>query len=335
MAEIKLIEKLTSFVPRLKFSDFLKKHSHIGLDIGTSSIKLVVFEEKLRQQKILKKFSSMLITPGLNLAQSVDSFIKKEAITGASVNISVSGPSVIMRYLIMPKMNMQELKNAIKFEIKEHIPFSLDEIVVDCGILKENLENNKMLVVLAAVKKVMLQERLSLLEKVGIVPQIVDIDCFCLVNVFNHNYAGFNKKEEPKDNNKGVSEIQTAKTEAIGLLNIGGRFTNMAIVEDGVVRFSRDIGFGGQELTLNNLVNEVSSSIDYYENQSGLPIEKIYLSGGAIQSSGVLNFLKEQLDVPILNLDISSGITFDKDVNKEEFKSKENLFAIALGLALR
>lgn len=330
----KIAEKLKFVFPKHNFLTSFKKHSHIGLDIGTSSIKLVVLEEKAKQQKILKKFSYMAITAGNDLAGIVDSFIKKEGIAGALVNVSVSGPSVIMRYLIMPKMDMTELKKAIKFEIKEHIPFSLDEIVVDCAILKERIENNKMLVGLAAVKKVMLQERLSLLEKVGVIPQVVDIDCFCLANVFN-NSRQFNTKDQTKENKNDVSETQTAKPEVAGLLNIGSRFTNMAIVENGILNFSRDIGFGGGELTLNNLVNEISSSIDYYENQSGLPIEKIYLSGGAGQFPNVANFIKEQLDVSILNLEISSGILFDEQVNKEEFRAKENLFAIALGLALR
>lgn len=332
---IKLKDKMSSIFPKHNFLDFIRKRSHIGLDIGTSSIKLVVLEEKAKQQKILKKFSYMDIAVGSNLALTVDSFIKKEGLTGSLVNVSVSGPSVIMRYLIMPKMDMAELKKAIKFEIKEHIPFPIDEIVADCAILKEGIENNKMLVVLAAVRKVMIQERLSLLEKAGVIPQAVDIDCFCLANVFNNSYRQFNKKEETASANNDVSQTQAAKPEVVGLLNIGSRFTNMAIVENGILNFSRDIGFGGEELTLNNLVNEISSSIDYYENQSGLPIEKIYLSGGASCLSAALNFIKEQLDVSILNLDISSGIAFDEQLNKEEFKPKESLYAIALGLALR
>jgi len=48
-----------------------------------------------------------------------------------------------------------------------------------------------------------------------------------------------------------------------------------------------------------------------------------------------LNFLSHQLNLPVDNFDILSGVAVDQNLNLEEFKSKKNIFTVALGLALR
>ena len=52
---------------------------------------------------------------------------------------AVSGRSVIVRYVNMNQMPMEELRQAIKFEADKYIPFEVDEVVMDCQILEENV----------------------------------------------------------------------------------------------------------------------------------------------------------------------------------------------------
>ena len=86
-------------------------------------------------------------------------------------------------------MSLSELKAAMQFEAREHIPLPLEEVILDCAILNEKIEENKMLIALAAIKKTVVQERIVLLERCGIRPKIIDVDCFCLVNAFNHSQS--------------------------------------------------------------------------------------------------------------------------------------------------
>lgn len=308
------------FLSKLKIPDFLlKQEPSIGLDIGSSGLKLIELEKK-GKEKILKRFSYMELIPGADAGSSLSDFLKSQKLAGRQVNISVSGQSVVMRYLSWPRMTLGELKNAMHFEAKEYIPFPLEEVVLDCAIVKDNFENSKMLIVLAAIKKVILQERLGLLEKAGLTPKIIDVDCFCLANIFAKSYSVLDA---------------SAKEKTIALLNIGALTTNMAIMDSGILRFSRDISFGVKGLALAGLSSEITTSIDYYENQNGRPVEKLLVSGGGSYSQDTLNFLSHQLNLPVESFDNLYGIAIDPGLNVEEFKPKKNLFAVALGLALR
>jgi len=308
------------FLKKIKIPDFLlKQESSIGLDIGSASLKLIELEKK-GKEKILKSFFYSELTPGSPLGSSFSNFLKSKKLEGRRVNISVSGQSVVTRCLSWPKMTLAELKNTMQFEAKEYIPFPLEEVVLDCAIVKDNFENGKMLVVLAAIKKTILQERLGLLEKEGLIPKLIDVDCFCLANIFNKSCFALDASVREK---------------TIALLNVGAQTTNMAIIDSGALRFSRDISFGVKGLVLAGLSSEITTSIDYYENQNGRPVEKLLVSGGGSYSQDTLNFLSHQLNLPVDNFDILSGVAVDQNLNLEEFKSKKNIFTVALGLALR
>lgn len=297
---------------------FLTPGVSIGLDIGSSHIKLVALEKK-GKEKILKKVAAIPLTPGSDSAITIKNFMSSHGFSAGQVNISVSGPSVIMRYISFPQMNLSELKSTMQFEAKQYIPFALDEMFLDCAIVKEKVENNKMLVVLAAIKKLIAQERIALIERAGYSVKALDVDCFCLANTFMMSNQA----------------LQDTLPQSIGLLNIGSRTTNMAIIESGSLRFSRDIAFGEQETSLHNLAQEINSSIDYYENQSGKPVDKIFTSGGAMVNEAALNFLTHQLTIPLELLNVFSRVQIDASLLPDELKAKASLYAIALGLALR
>ncbi|MEI6631863.1 MAG: pilus assembly protein PilM, partial [bacterium] len=203
---------------------FLKEKIILSLDIGTSGIKFI----KLRFAKEgieLCGFGAEPTQADLepllkNIAQSQN--IKK-------ANISVCGPSSIIRYVNFPKMTAQELAQSLKFEAQKHIPFTVSEVNLDAAILKSDLPDNKMLVMLAAIKKEFLEQRLKLIESAGLHVSNVDIDSVAIINAFNFNYT---KEDLPQ-------------SKSIALLNIGSSFSNLSILEDGMPHLSRDIQVAG------------------------------------------------------------------------------------------
>ena len=312
---------MRAIIERLK-SKLTPQSISLGLDIGTSSLKVIALEKKGKEYTV-KKAAYTDLSPQDDGAIALKKFVDAQGISGSQVNISVSGQSVITRYVTLPHMTLSELKSTMQFEAKQYIPFPLDEIILDCAIVKEKLENNKMLVVLAAVKKAALEERMNLIDKAGLSARIVDVDCFCLANVFT----------QLKLPSQGVTPAQEAN--ACVLLNIGARYTNMIITEGPYLRFSRDIAFGGQAPALQGLTSEINSSLDYYENQSGKPIDTIYVSGGSSLNAGITDSLSRSLDVALTHFEAFSDIPVDVSLVGEELRPKAALFAVALGLALR
>lgn len=301
------------FRPKEKFS--------FGLDIGSSAIKLI----KLRFLKEKVEFSNFVLEPtSQDPAQALKQIAESEGIK--SLNLSVSGPAVIIRYVNFPRMNNQELKQALRFETEKLIPFPLNEVNLDSYILKQDLPDNKMLVLLAAVKLEFIEQRLKLMEAAGLKANIIDIDSLALINAFNFNYS-------PENSN--------FKNKGIAILNIGAMITNLNILEDGIPRLSRDINIAGNNFTqrlqdeLANLAHEIRTSFDYYESQGASSVVKIFLSGGGSKCSGLKDMLANLIGIEAEYWDPLRQINISHNIDLEKVKDISPQLAVAVGLALR
>jgi len=332
-----------------KFKPKNKEKFSIGLDIGTQSIKCVklkinnsvelvsfdVEESQLDPTDVLKKIKN---------SQNAD-----------LVNISFCGSSTVIRYVNFMRMSKQELRQALKFEAQKHIPFSLNEVHMDAEILKNDLPDNKMLVLIAALKKELMQQRIKILENTGLRANIVDIDSLTLVNSFNYN--------NPK--------VEVPENKSICLLNIGATISNVSILDNGIPRLSRDIHTAGANFTkklmdifeldfkaaeelklkpgaeqadkvkagiesvLTNLAGEIRTSFDYYESQHTSSVSKIFLSGGTSKASGLPEMLSGLLGIPVETWDPFKQIKISGQIDNEKLTKYSGQFNVAVGLALR
>ncbi|MBN2831440.1 MAG: type IV pilus assembly protein PilM [Candidatus Omnitrophica bacterium] len=327
-----------------------KEKFSVGVDIGTSQVKVV----KLKINKDQADLCAFSLEPSKFDLGAVLSKILEPHL-GIGVNISVSGQQSIIRYVNFPRMNNYELKQALKFEAQKHIPFSVAEVNLDGYILKDDLPDNKMLVMIAAVKKELVNQRLKLIEGLEYRVNVIDIDSIALVNAFN-----FNNPFEAEEDHK-----------AIALLNIGFSVTNLNILDGGIPRLSRDMHIAGNTFTqkiadifgldfanaealkinpepdklnkikagiesaLANLAGEVRTSFDYYESQGSSSVAKIFLSGGSTKFSGLKDMLEHFLNIAVEYWDPFKKIKISADIDREKLKGLQSEFAVAVGLALR
>jgi len=338
-------------LPSLKLKDkFVKEKFSLGLDIGTSFIKTV----KLKFSKDVIELCGLTIelAPQLDLEPA----LKKVAHTQdtKNVNISVCGPATVIRYVNFPKMNAEEMKQALKFEAEKYIPFATSDVNLDSYILKHDLPDNKMLLLLAAVKKEAINQRLKLVENAGFNVHAIDIDSIAIINAFEHNYG----------------HEENLKDKAIALLNIGASLTSLNILENNTPRLSRDIHIAGnsiaqkladntdsdlkaaEQLIVNaaaenlekiasateaitaNLAKEIRASFDYYESQSSLAVSKIFLSGGASIIPGIKEILANLVGMEVEYWDPFKKINIAASISQEKLKPIASQLAVAVGLAL-
>ncbi len=333
---------------KLKLPKAKEKFS-IGLDIGTQSIKCV----KLKINDAIELVSFDLEEGQLDPTDVLKKI--KRACDADLVNISFCGSSTVIRYVNFLRMNKTELKQALKFEAQKYIPFSLNEVNLDAEILKNDLPENKMLVMIAAIKKELLQQRLKTLENAGLRPSILDIDSIALINAFNFNY--------PK--------IDVPENKSICLLNIGASISNVNILDNRIPRLSRDIHSAGANFTkklmdifeldfkaaeeikinpdperankvkagvesvLTNLAAEIRTSFDYYESQNSSSVVKIFLSGGGSKISGLSEMLTVCLGIPVESWDAFKQIKISDKIDTQKLNSFSGQFNVAVGLALR
>ncbi len=332
-----------------------KPEFEIGLDIGNSSVKVVKLCSKPNSKlKELISFDVQKFNRPANsdsIAAAIKTALKNAEITASNVNTSVSGQSVIVRYIQMPKMTKEELDKALKLGIGKYIPFGVDEVNSDCQILDDSDKKSKMMrVMLVAVKKEIIKERIDTLAKAGLKANIIDVDSFAIVNSFQLVSQG----------NKGI----------IAVLDIGADITSTTILKDNVPHFNRDVPIGGNNFTkaiieefemtveeadelkhnpqtrygdlitairpvIDALADEMQLSFNYCESQLGGSVHKIFLTGGTAKFKGIGKVLSGILGVDVEIWDPTRILLVNESVPREKLIETGPLLTVAIGLALR
>jgi type IV pilus assembly protein PilM len=346
---IESIRKLAqTLLPKFKVL-FSKAKPGVGLDIGTHSVKVIEISDRTVPLELLK-FGIEYFKESAPL-ESIKRALEKADVHSREVNISVSGPSTVVRYIYLPMMKKEEVSNAIKFEAEKHILFPIDEVILDWQLLNEEPQTNRIRILLVAAKKDFIEERVKLVEDAGLTPQLIDIDAFALINTFQVN-------------------VSLGAEETAVLLNIGAGKTCVDILKGNNLYFTRDIMIAGNEITnnlaeksglefskaeelkcnpgerskevlekvqpvLEILVNELHLSFDYYESQFERSIDKVYLSGGSSNLQGLDGFLSQALGVEMQILNPVKLLQINPNLNQVELSKIVNQLGVATGLALK
>lgn len=340
----------------------------VGLDIGSSSVKLVELKPLKGDQKWkLVNIAMVPLSPEVIVDGSVmDSTMVVDAITqlftenkikSNDVAIAVSGHSVIIKKITMAYMAAEELAESIRWEAESYIPFDIDDVNLDYQVIdEEDRGDGNMDVLLVAAKKEKVSEYVSVVQQAGKNPVVVDVDSFALQNSLTANYE--------------LSDLQIT-----ALINIGASVMNINIIQGGTSIFWRDISFGGNLYTdaiqkdlgvdfdtaeqlkqgesvegfqfdrvipiiksvTNDLGVEVQKTFDFFKaTTSAEKINRIMLSGGCSRILNLDDYLSERFDAPVEMLNPFQSITYnEKQFSSEDIHEIKASAAIASGLAMR
>ena len=349
------------------------KKELIGLDIGTQSIKMVELKSS-GKNRILSKCAieryaedvTSEISPQERRKIVVDALkriIAANKISRRKICTSISGNSVIVRFVKFPRMSAEDLDKTIQFEAEPYIPFDIREVNISTQILGEIMEEGepRMETVLVAAKKDLLLERIEIVQEADLVPAIIDVDAFALENAYAVNR-------------------QAEDAETVMLVDIGATITNINILSRGVAKVVRDLFTAGNGFTkavqkalqtdfkeaellkkefgiqiapdaatdekarkvssallpsMRELVGEIRRSIDYYHAQSGREgeVERIVLSGGSALLKNLDRYLSEQIGLTV-NIDNPFSQIDPKGVSASLAEEAPG-FSVAVGLATR
>ncbi len=345
---------------------FFKKQIPVGIDIGSSYIKIARLAES--KQGLELNLFDMTGLPHGTIADGViedkgvvtsalQELLAKNKVKSTDAVISVAGhSSVIIKRITLPTMKEEELSNSIKFEAEQYIPFDINDVNIDFQILGPNRDDNSQMdIVLIAVKKNVIKDYADVVENAGLSLIVVDIAHFAVGNIFEHNY--------------GVLE-----DECVALANIGGNSSNLNIVKNGIPLFTRDTPIGSNvhtEALMNEfsltyedaerlkkglsvdgvppenasftilsaseeIFSDIQRSMDFFRSSiSDENINKIILSGGVALTKGFADTMAERLGMPVEVLDPFKNIAISDKLDATGIKDLGPIGAVAMGLALR
>ena len=332
-----------------------KEHVQVGLDIGTHAIKAVEVATSGDTHRLTKFSTTNILSPlsEENIQSSLKTLLNELNPSAKDVNVSLSAPHAIVRFINMPRMKEEDLRNSLKYEAEKYIPFNINEVVIDVSILQDIAEDqNQMKVLLAAAKKTIIEQRLAVLKNCGFSASLIDIDSFACFNAFCN------------------AQDKRSKTDNIVLLNIGHSQSNVVILKDDKPFFTRDIQIGGKDIVKNisrtleiddnkaeailadpkdkseivteaaktalaTLAEELRLSFGYYENQYGASISDIYLSGGLVGLKGLIEYLEESFDKKPLLWDPFEKFEKSEKIDNANLDLVKSQLAVATGLAIR
>jgi type IV pilus assembly protein PilM len=153
--------------------------------------------------------------------------------------IAITGQKVIVREIVLPLMEDKELMAGVMWEAPKYVPYDIDESIIDAEKVEEFVEkdgNKMMRILLVAAPKTIIQPYIEVLKKARIRPRIIDIVSSANIRAFEHHLS--DKEEEEQENS--IVDI---------ILSIGASNTNLTLVEKGHLKFTRDILFGGSDIT--------------------------------------------------------------------------------------
>ena len=336
------------------------KKSSIGLDIGSSYLKIVQLKDTKGNYELelfdIFQLPPELIVDGsiidsLRLVDSLKELLKTSKPKTKDAVISIAGhSSVIIKRVTLPEMSEEELSESIKFEAEQYIPFDIDEVNLDFQILGPKEEPGNMDVILVAVKKDIINEYISVVKEAGFNPLIVDVNSFALENIYEINY-----QIEPDKN--------------VAIVNIGASTINMNVLKGGISVFTRDSAVGSNlhtealqrdfnltyeaaerlkqgepienvsqddalavvESVSEEIIGEVSRSLEYFTED----ISEVIISGGCTFIKNFPKLLAEKVGIEVKVIEPFKNIRIPKRFDVTYIEEMGPIAAVAAGLALR
>nr|MBO2512497.1 pilus assembly protein PilM [Gammaproteobacteria bacterium] len=222
-----------------------KKRPLLGLDITTSSVKLIELVENGRGYRVESYAAEPTPPNSINEKAIVDAEAVGEAVRRAvkrsgtktrEVAIAISGDAAITKVIQLPKgLNESELEGQVELQADQYIPFPMEEVSFDFEVLGESERDPDMMdVLLVATRTENVEQRQAAVEAAGLVARVVDVEAFAVENacqLLTHQMP------------------DGGQDKYIAIVDFGASTTTFSVLKDLKIIYTRDFAFGGQLLT--------------------------------------------------------------------------------------
>jgi type IV pilus assembly protein PilM len=342
------------------------RNSVIGLDIGTRTVH-VSEVATVKGQPTVVNFGGLdlpvdavrdgEILDVAAVATAIRQIITTSGIKANKVYLGVANQRVVVRQIDLPWMEQAELRQSLRFQVQEYIPIPVEDAELDFHVLDDFAgegESRVLRVLLVAAHKDMVATHIAAAEEAGLRAVGVDLNPFAMLRALGSDSA--------------------LDTDGEVLIDIGAGVTNIVVHERGVPRFVRILVLGGDDITAglisgmglshehaellkkrsgltagddeaaqriiaghaDQFIEEVRSSLDYYEAQTGSSrISRVVITGGGSLLAGLADRLATGIRTPV-----ELGNPFDRwpssgiEMGDEQLAQVGPVLTTSIGLAL-
>jgi type IV pilus assembly protein PilM len=342
------------------------RNNAVGLDIGTRTVNVAQVSTKGGRPSVTD-FGRFELPPEAvregevldpkAVGDAIRQLYAATSIKDKNVLVGVANQRVVVRQVDLPYLPESELRTSLRFQVQEFIPIPVEDAELDFHVLEEfegDSGTRMQRLLLVAAHKDMVQTHLEAVAAAGLRPVGVDLNPFALLRAL----VG----DSPMGSGSEV------------LIDVGAGVTNIVVHDNGVPRFVRILVLGGEDITgalvrdLNlsreaaeaakqsislgggagdpnvsrvieeragQFIDEIRSSLDYYQAQTGSNrLSRLVLTGGGALLGGLTERLAQAVRLPVelgrpFDLTPASGTKLSDD----QLAAVGPLLTTAIGLA--
>ncbi|EKD24197.1 MAG: hypothetical protein ACD_81C00087G0008 [uncultured bacterium] len=342
--------------------------SYLGVDIGTTSIKIVEIGKgssgpELQNYGILESYGHLervnnaIQTSSLKIMEAdtiqlLKTLIARSNFKSKEVIASIPSFAVFITLFEIPQMKDADIAKAMQFQIGQYIPLPITEVSIDWLKVGERQDEQgfvKEQILLVSIPNETVDKYRRIFSAAGLNLRAIEIESLSLL--------------------RAISDASMPPTL---IVDIGSRSTNIAVVDKGNLRYNyqtdmssagitqalagglgvkirraeklkRERGIlGGSESELSTLMipfvdailNEVKRAKIKYEQSFGNVITQVILVGGGAKMPGIVPYAQEQLGLPVMISNPFLKIHYPPSI-EPIVRDLGPTFATAIGLGIK
>jgi type IV pilus assembly protein PilM len=232
-----------------------------GIDIGTSSVRLVELGLSTKGGVRLERFASEPLPRGAvmdgnieNMDQVVDAVRRVCKRSGTRARLAALGmppAAVITRKITVPAgLPEDQLEVQVESEAGQYIPFALDEVSLDFDVIGPAGHPDDIEVMLAAARRDKVEDRVAIAEASGLKATVMDIESYAARAVLERLTVRQPQAGPGRAGPGRASPGRASPGQIVALFQIGAHATHVSFMLDGAAVYEREQPFGGDSLTL-------------------------------------------------------------------------------------
>ena len=341
--------------------------SIVGIDIGSSSVKICELSSSKKSYKLTKfairplpesSFFEGEVQKQDEVTEIVKELVDEIKPKSSFACVGIWGPNVISKRIQVGEGSLEDLGSQVEWELEQYVPFDLDEATTDFHIIGENDRGNREVLAVTA-KTDLIENFMAMVNDSGLEVKIIDSNQIALANIFSHVYR--DEMDQTED--------------SFLIIEIGASLTNIIVCRSSIIVFSREVFLGGNLVTekikksmgvtfeeaeelkvsgdqngnlpeeiisiinesFDSFVSEIKPALDfYYTSSEDKTVKRCYITGGSSLLPGLADVLSEKLKLEVLLFDPFEKIDInDNNFNGEMLSIISSAGISVLGLAMR
>ncbi len=322
----------------------------LGVDISAGAIRLIALEKSGHQCQLIHYVCEPLPHGALRdgsimqfdqVLDALRTALKKSGCRTRNAALAMPSAAVISKTISLPdSLSEDELEQQVHAEAGQSLPFSLDEISLDFGVLGPSSNKPGSIdLCLVAARKEKIDERLALAEAAGLKASVMDIESHAARTALAHSIER--------------EHASAAATQPVALFQIGAESSSFSVLLQEVLLYEREASISSQKLEQDlaragtapqavldafhdNAAQEVSRALQLFFTASAHQrIDHLYLAGSSAHIADLPAILAQKITCGVTLANPFSGMRMAASINETMLQADASACLVAVGLAMR